>query len=294
MPGYLEHAPLRSFVAIADCGGFQRAAEYLHLSQGAVSQHVRRLEATVGLALVERHGRGSRFTAAGEDLLAQARRMLDLHDDTLRRFEAAAEQTLTIGTTEHAAAQLLPSLTRVLERAAPGYRFRFRIDRGARLREALAAGGIDLGLQLNSTDPHALHVGELGLTWYSAPSWRLPPVHEPVPVVAFDKPCALRNRALETLALHGIPTVIGSEATHLAGVQAAVGAGLGVALMATLGQTPAGLVPRTDLPEAEPVQLFVGFRPGLASAVAQRTADALRPLLTPTPGRLVAVAGGLG
>jgi hypothetical protein len=86
--------------------------------------------------------------------------------------------------------------------------------------------------------------------------------------------------------------VIGSEATHLAGVQAAVGAGLGVALMATLGQTPAGLVPRTDLPGAEPLHLFVCSRPGLAGAIAQRAADALRPLLAGTATRLVAVAGG--
>ncbi len=52
-------APLRSLVAVAECGGFQRAADSLHLSQGAVSQHVKRIEATVGKPLVERHGRGS-------------------------------------------------------------------------------------------------------------------------------------------------------------------------------------------------------------------------------------------
>ena len=42
--------PLRSFVAVADCGGFQRAATALHLTQGAVSQHVRRLESALGRA----------------------------------------------------------------------------------------------------------------------------------------------------------------------------------------------------------------------------------------------------
>ena len=66
MSRILEIAPLRSFVAVADCGGFRRAATSLHLSQGAVSQHVRRLEATLGRTLVERDGRGSRFTAAGD------------------------------------------------------------------------------------------------------------------------------------------------------------------------------------------------------------------------------------
>ncbi|MEU8614244.1 LysR family transcriptional regulator, partial [Actinoplanes sp. NPDC048791] len=67
MSRMLGIAPLRSFVAVADCGGFQRAAASLHLTQGAVSQHVRRLEAALDRTLVERDGRGSRFTADGED-----------------------------------------------------------------------------------------------------------------------------------------------------------------------------------------------------------------------------------
>ena len=53
MTRVLDIAPLRSFVAVADVGGFQRAADMLHLSQGAVSQHVRRLESAIGRPLVE-------------------------------------------------------------------------------------------------------------------------------------------------------------------------------------------------------------------------------------------------
>lgn len=282
MSGVLDIAPLRSLVAVADCGGFQRAADALHLSQGAVSQHVRRLEATVGQPLVERHGRGSRFTSSGERLLARARQILALHDETLRGFGVEEQQTITIGSTEHAAAQLLPSLAAELELRAPGLRFRFRIDRGVRLRESLAAGSIDLALQLDSDDPHGVPVGELGLTWYAAPAWRRPVAPAPVPVVAFDAPCALRTRALQTLSAHGIPAEVGAEATQLAGVQAAVGAGLGVALMATLGQTPEGLTPRADLPTPAPVRLTVCARRGLADEVARLTAEALRPALRTT------------
>ena len=280
MTAVLDIAPLRSLVAVADCGGFQRAATYLHLSQGAVSQHVRRLEAAVGRPLVERHGRGSRFTGDGEQLLAQGRRILALHDETLRSFDVEIEESVTVGCTEHAAAQLLPSLSSALEVSAPGYRFRFRIDRGLKLREGLATGRIDLALLLGADDPHAVPVGDLHLTWYSSSTWSVPAAPAPVPVVAFDNPCALRTRALETLSSHAIPAVIGAEAMQLAGVQAAVGAGLGVALMATLGQTPEGLVPRSDLPTPEPLQLFVCSRPGLPDQVVQFAADALRPLLT--------------
>lgn len=86
MSAVLDIIPLRSLVAIADHGGFQRAAEAIHLTQGAVSQHVRRLETALGRTLVERHGRGSRFTPDGERLLDHARRVLGSHDDALRAF----------------------------------------------------------------------------------------------------------------------------------------------------------------------------------------------------------------
>jgi DNA-binding transcriptional LysR family regulator len=163
----LDVAPLRSFVAVADCGGFQRAANSLHLSQGAVSQHVRRLEAAVGRPLVERQGRGSRFTPDGDKLLRQARRILALHDETLRVFGVESEQTLVIGSTEHAAAQVLPGLSSSLADALPDYRLRFRVDRGAQLREALADGRIDVAMLLGpSDDLHATTVGKLELTWY--------------------------------------------------------------------------------------------------------------------------------
>ena len=276
----LDIRPLRSFVAVADCGGFQRAAESLHLSQGAISQHVRRLEGAVGRPLVVRHGRGSRFTANGEQLLAQARRILALHDETLLALAVDTEQTLVIGSTEHAAAQLLPHLASALDEQLPGYRPRFRVDRGTQLREGVKAGRIDLALLLGGTeDPRAFLIGELELTWYAAPAWS-PPVNGPMPLVAFDEPCALRTRALETLAQRGISAKISAEATQLAGVQAGVGAGLGVALMATLGQSPEGLVARDDLPKPRPLPVALWARHGLASALTRTVADALQQLLT--------------
>lgn len=277
----LDIAPLRSFVAVADAGGFQRAADALHLSQGAVSQHVRRLESAIGRPLVERRGRGSRFTADGEKLLNLARGILALHDEGLRSFGEEPRGTIVIGSTEHAAAQLLPHLATALDGAAPRYGVKFRIDRGTKLRESFAAGRIDLALLIGpADDPHATPVGDLALTWYSAPGWTPPRHGEPLPVVAFDHPCALRDRALTTLAHHAVPVAIAAEANQLAGVQAAVSAGAGVALLATLGQTPDGLVPRDDLPRPKPLPLALWTRRGVKPAVSERVAQTLRRLLT--------------
>jgi DNA-binding transcriptional LysR family regulator len=140
-------------------------------------------------------------------------------------------------------------------------------------------------------------VGRLELTWYSAPGWTPPGADEPVPLVAFDDPCALRSRALETLSAHGIAVEVNCEAAHLAGVQAAVRAGLGIGLMATLGQTPDGLVARHDLPTPEPITLSVWPRRGLPRDLTEQVADSLRRLLTPSrlvwsPVRNVLMATG--
>lgn len=90
----------------------------------------------------------------------------------------------------------------------------------------------------------------------------------------------MRSRALETLTEAGLAAEISAEATHLAGVQAAIGAGQGVALMATLGQTPEGLAPRDDLPKPRPLELFVGARKGLSIEILQAAADTMTDLLT--------------
>jgi DNA-binding transcriptional LysR family regulator len=281
MEQVLDIVPLRSFVAVADRGGFQRAATYLHLSQAAVSQHVRRLEAATGRRLVERDGRRSRFTQDGDQLLGHARQMLALHDEALRSFGVESEETVSIGSTEHAAAQLLPRLTAMLGDLLPDHRVRYRLDRGTALRDSLGNGRLDLALLLGaSDDPRATPVGELELTWYSAPGWARP--SGAVPLVAFDSPCALRTCALETLAAHGISAEIGAEANQLAGVHAAASAGLGVALLATLGTTPEGLVPRGDLPPPSPLPLAVWRRQGLDPLVSRHAVMSLRRLLAGT------------
>lgn len=70
----VERRHLEFFLAIADAGSFTRAAQVLHVAQPSLSYSMRTLEAELGAALFERHGRGVRLTAAGEALVAPARR----------------------------------------------------------------------------------------------------------------------------------------------------------------------------------------------------------------------------
>ncbi len=278
----LDITPLRSFVAVCDCGGFQRAAATLYLSQAAVSQHVRRLETALGRPLVQRQGRGSTFTPDGEKLLVQARQILDAHDHALLSFNAEEVQTLRVGSTEHAADRLLPRLRQALMERLPDRELHFRVDRGAHLRDELSGGRLDMALLFGPADElEATPVGTLDLTWYASPSW----THDPdvVPIVAFDNPCAIRNRAMETLEAHGIEAAVTCEAPHLLGVQAAVRAGIGIALLATQAPYPEGLVPVESLPAAEPIELFLWARQGFDRELSEGTAHVLRGLAAPAP-----------
>lgn len=72
---------LRSLLAVADNGGFTRAAQRLHLTQSAISAHIRRLESEAGHKLLERTTRSVSLTPAGARLAGYARTILALHDD---------------------------------------------------------------------------------------------------------------------------------------------------------------------------------------------------------------------
>ena len=75
---------LRTFVAIADYGGFTRAADAVNRTQSAVSMQMKRLEEdVVGRPLFQREGRQLTLTAEGEILLGYARRILQLHTEAL-------------------------------------------------------------------------------------------------------------------------------------------------------------------------------------------------------------------
>ena len=80
---------LRTFVAVCDCGSFTRAANQVHLTQSAVSLHIKRLEEQLGTRLIVRLARGLRLTEQGEVLLSFARRILELYAeaDTVLRGE---------------------------------------------------------------------------------------------------------------------------------------------------------------------------------------------------------------
>ena len=81
---------LRCFDAVVRGGSFRAAAETLHLSQPAVSKHIARLEAQVGVQLLRRGARGSGLTAAGTELLPHLRAVLRAEENANQHISAVA------------------------------------------------------------------------------------------------------------------------------------------------------------------------------------------------------------
>lgn len=280
MARVLDITPLRSLIAVADTGGFHRAAASLHLSQSAVSQHIRRLERVVGRALVEPEGRRARFTTSGETLLAEARQIVAAHDEALQRLAIPEADEIVIGATDHAADHLLPPVVAALGRSFPDLQVRFRFDRTARLNEAVDQGSIDLAVFISeaSTQRGTL-IGSLPLVWCAAAGWTPPPPQQPWPLIAIEEPCAIRKSAMSVLAKHRIRAKVVGEAAYLAGVLNAARAGLGVTLLALAGAPPEGLTQRDDLPPAPPISLTARTRLGTDPQVTKTVLRVLRRTL---------------
>jgi DNA-binding transcriptional LysR family regulator len=113
---------LEYFVAIAEHGSLTAAAEELLVSQPSLSQQIRSLERELGGALLERLPRGVRLTAAGQELLPEARSAL-MHAEHARRavrraLELEAGQ-LEVAVTTSAALGILPNVLRDWQRRHP-------------------------------------------------------------------------------------------------------------------------------------------------------------------------------
>ncbi|MEN4479398.1 LysR family transcriptional regulator [Mycolicibacterium cosmeticum] len=275
----LDIAPLRSVVAVADCGGFHRAAAVLHMTQSAVSQHVRRIEAVVGGPVVERSGRGVAFTELGHRVLGHARTILAAHDAALTDLGAAEERVLLIGATEHGADVMLPALTAALGRRLPDWRLRFRLDRNVMLADAIEHGHLDLAVMLDGSGLDPAHAsGMLALKWVSGRSFAAS-ADAPLPVVMFSEPCTLREPTFATLERMGTDYRIAAESADLSGLFAAVRSGLGVALLPMIGRLPDGLCLAEGLPPASRASVFVRGRTGIDATILDTVEHTVRDVL---------------
>jgi LysR family hydrogen peroxide-inducible transcriptional activator len=159
MPSPITLRQLRYAVAVADEGGFGRAAEACHVSQPSLSAQIRDLEAILGTPVFERTSRRVAPTPLGERILARARRVLAEVEEiaeTARAGAAPLSGEFRLGVIPTLGPYYLPKVLPALRAAHPDLKLYLREERTARLIELLLEGRLEGALLALPVDEPAL------------------------------------------------------------------------------------------------------------------------------------------
>ncbi len=148
---------LRYFVAVAEEGNFNRAAERLHIAQPPLSRAIQQLEAQVGAPLLDRASRPLRLTDVGRLLHAQALQLLSRMEDVETMVKTAAtsqRRQLVIGFVASTIYARLPELIREFRKAAENVELVLVESTTLEQIAALREGRIDVGFgRIRLEDP---------------------------------------------------------------------------------------------------------------------------------------------
>lgn len=236
---------LEVFLAIAHAHSYRQAAEALHTSQPALSQHVRELEAELGVRLFDRLSRGVVPTEAGRLLEERAKRVFATLTDVrevLGELQGLQRGSLLVGASTTPGIYVLPSVIGEFRRRYPGIDLRLRIANSRVIEEAIRAHEVDLGV----VGGHGLAPGEECLTAGLAdelvlivsPRHRWARRREVAPAELADEPLLVREEGSATrrvteraLEQAGVGWQVSMELGHTEAIKQAVMAGLGVAFV---------------------------------------------------------------
>ena len=223
----IETDVLRTFVAIADQGGFTRAGELVNRTQSAVSMQMKRLEEDVlQRQLFQRDGRQVKLTAEGEVLLGYARRILKLHSEAFNTLRAPhMVGTVRIGTPDDYVMRFLPG---ILSRFAQSYPL-VQIEVHCESSKQLLLRQ-DLDLSIVTREPGS-EIGQLlrkeRFVWAQAQCYN-PIEQSPLPLAMFNSDCFCRLWACNALDAAGREYRIAYNSSSLSALMAVVSAGLAV------------------------------------------------------------------
>lgn len=142
---------VQAFVAIADFGGFQKAADELHVTQTAVTQRLRNLESFLGVMLVERTTRSIALTNIGRDFLPQARRLLQELSSALteiRETGKALRGDVSIACVPTAGIQYLPQIIQAYSARFPANRIKIHDHASSSVAEAVLRREAEFGINI--------------------------------------------------------------------------------------------------------------------------------------------------
>ncbi len=240
---------LQYIVAVADHGGFRRAAEACHVSQPSLSAQVAQAEEALGVRIFERNQRTVRASSAGAAVLDQARQVLiaafELRESA-RHLADPFRGTLRLGIIPTVCPYLLPELTPALTRAFPQLTLAWREERTRGLLGDLREGAIDgaiVALESEIGDLEYERLGEDPFVLAAAPAHPLMATGKPISpralqgqrVLLLDDGHCFRDQALAVCARAGAHAAdAGFHATSLATLVQMVSASSAVTLLPLL------------------------------------------------------------
>lgn len=145
----LDPQRLRLLVEVRRHGSISGGADACRMGQPSATKHLQTLEAAVGTRLLERAGRATRLTEAGEIVATHALRVLDTLDamgEELRALEGAERGTLTLAASTTPGSYVLPSILRCFADRHPGVHVDVVIGSSAWVAERVAHREVSLGL----------------------------------------------------------------------------------------------------------------------------------------------------
>ena len=140
---------MRLLVEIERQGSVSAAAAAIGIGQPSASQHLRLLEAAAGQRLVERTGRGSRLTDAGQVLAAraaQALASLGAAEEELGAIAGLQTGTIHLGASTAPGVYLLPDTLGCFRRSYPGVTVEVEVAASDEILKRLLAGRLQLAL----------------------------------------------------------------------------------------------------------------------------------------------------
>ena len=142
---------VQAFVAIADKGSFQNAADTLHVTQTAITQRLRKLEDFLGVTLVERTTRSIALSLIGRDFLPQARRLLEELGDALleiRETGKAERGDVSIACVPTVGVQYLPRIMQEYSARYPNNRIKILDHASSAVADAVLRREAEFGINI--------------------------------------------------------------------------------------------------------------------------------------------------
>lgn len=237
----MEHAKtrldidaLRVLRATHQHGGVTRASEALGMTQSAVSHKIKRLETSLACDLLNRTPGAPMLTAAGEELLSYANRILAMHDEALLSLtKTDLAGRILLGMTEDTTCSDLSRILGRFRRVHPQVTVHTKVRMSLVLQAMLAHGELDAAIMQvfsHEVRPTDVVLVREHLFWVKSVSLTLPE-HGPFPFLSFDDNCFYRRWAKDIGQDGGASFETVFECSSAAGIASAVIAGLGLALL---------------------------------------------------------------